>query len=350
MEVKELHFGHRRVCLYQLVKGAAPLVYSIDYHENGQLLLEACRQVGCDGFNLVTISGLHWNQELSPWPVDTVVSKDDNFSGGAPQWLPLLTDEVVPQVERLLDAPPTWRMLAGYSLAGLFAVWTAFQCDLFTRILSASGSMWYPGWLEYAKEHETAAPLQGIYLSVGDKESTSRNAVLQTVGERTRAMADLMAVVVPLGHAFGRIGCFFNGCCYGKQTDSAFGVSFPAMSPAWCEQVREHLISSTADKALPVLPTQLFEAAGCLVIFAIVLAVYLKSNCPASEGSPAAKKAAGISAAVYLASYGVLRFLLELLRGDPRAAVLGLSIGQAISLGVFVVGLVFAIAAYRRRR
>ena len=71
--------------------------------------------------------------------------------------------------------------------------------------------------------------------------------------ERFLPMADLMAVVVPLGHAFGRIGCFFNGCCYGKQTDSAFGVSFPAMSPAWCEQVREHLIPSTADKALPVL-------------------------------------------------------------------------------------------------
>ena len=168
--------------------------------------------------------------------------------------------------------------------------------------------------------------------------------------ERFLPMADLMAVVVPLGHAFGRIGCFFNGCCYGKQTDSAFGVSFPAMSPAWCEQVREGVISSTADKALPVLPTQLFEAAGCLLVFAIVLFVYLKTNRAASGDEAPAKAAAGISAAVYLASYGVLRFLLELLRGDPRAAVLGLSIGQAISLGVFVVGLVFAIAAYHRRR
>lgn len=193
MEIQELHFGHRRVCLYKLLDGAAPLVYSIDYHENGQLLLEACKQVGCSGFDLVTISGLHWNQELSPWPVETVVSKDDNFSGGAGLWLPVLTDEVVPQVERLLDAPPTCRLLAGYSMAGLFAVWTAYQTDLFTRILSASGSMWYPGWLEYAREHQTAVPLQGIYLSVGDKESTSRNAVLQTVGERTRAVADLMA-------------------------------------------------------------------------------------------------------------------------------------------------------------
>lgn len=193
MKIQELQFGHRRVCLYKLVEGTAPLVYSIDYHENGQLLLEACQQVGCEGFNLVTISGLHWNQELSPWPVETVVSKNDNFAGEAGQWLPLLTDEVLPQVERLLDAPPAWRMLAGYSLAGLFAVWAAFQTDLFTRILSASGSMWYPGWLEYAAEYQLVADVQGIYLSVGEQESTSRNAVLQTVGERTQAIAALMA-------------------------------------------------------------------------------------------------------------------------------------------------------------
>lgn len=192
MEIKELQFGHRRVCLYRLLDGEAPLVYSIDYHENGQLLLEACKQVGCEGFNLVTISGLHWNQELSPWPVETVVSRDDRFTGGASGWLQLLTGEIVPQVERLLPAPPAWRCLAGYSMAGLFAVWSAFHTDMFTRILSASGSMWYPGWLEYAREHELAVDLRSAYLSVGEQESTSRNAVLQTVGDRTRAMAALL--------------------------------------------------------------------------------------------------------------------------------------------------------------
>ncbi len=193
MEIQELQFGHRRVCIYKLVQSTAPLIYSIDYHENGQLLLDACRQVDCNGFNLVTISGLRWNQELSPWPVGTVVSRDDNFAGEASMWLPVLTGEVVPQVERLLGASPLWRCLAGYSLAGLFAVWTAYQTDLFTRILSASGSMWYPGWLEYATEHDLVSPLQGVYLSVGDKESTSRNAVLHTVGERTQALAHLLA-------------------------------------------------------------------------------------------------------------------------------------------------------------
>ena len=105
----------------------------------------------------------------------------------------MLTDEIVPQVEQLLDMAPRWRCLAGYSLGGLFAVWTAFQTDVFSRILSASGSMWYPGWLEYAREHQLAGALQGAYLSVGEQESTSRNAVLQTVGERTQAMAALLA-------------------------------------------------------------------------------------------------------------------------------------------------------------
>ena len=193
MEKHELKFGHRRVCLYQMVRQAAPLIYSIDYHENGELLLEAAQQVDCGGFNLVTISGLNWNQELSPWPVDTVVSRDDRFEGNAPEWLPVLTDEIIPQVEKLLEAQPAWRCLAGYSLAGLFAVWAAHQTDAFERILSASGSMWYPGWLEYASEHEFAGFVNGVYLSVGDKESTSRNAVLQTVGERTRSLADMLA-------------------------------------------------------------------------------------------------------------------------------------------------------------
>ena len=78
-------------------------------------------------------------------------------------------------------------------MGGLFAAYSSHRSPLFSRILSASGSMWYPGWLEYAREHETAAPLQGIYLSVGEQESTSRNAVLQTVGERTRQVAELFA-------------------------------------------------------------------------------------------------------------------------------------------------------------
>ena len=85
--------------------------------------------------------------------------------------------------------------------------------------------------------------------------------------ESPLAMSDLICVVLPLGHACGRIGCFFYGCCYGRLSESALAVSFPRGSPAWGEQLEHGLIDSTALRSLPVLPTQLFEAAALLVLW-----------------------------------------------------------------------------------
>ena len=154
--------------------------------------------------------------------------------------------------------------------------------------------------------------------------------------ESPLAMSDLICVVLPLGHACGRIGCFFYGCCYGRLSESALAVSFPRGSPAWGEQLEHGLIDSTALRSLPVLPTQLFEAAALLVLFALVLAIYLRTR----------RYAAG----VYLVGYAFIRFGLEYLRGDPRAAVGPFSISQTISIGVFLAGVVFLTLAFRRPR
>lgn len=154
--------------------------------------------------------------------------------------------------------------------------------------------------------------------------------------ESPLAMSDLICVVLPLGHACGRIGCFFYGCCYGRLSESALAVSFPRGSPAWGEQLEHGLIDSTALRSLPVLPTQLFEAAALLVLFALVLAIYLRTR----------RYAAGI----YLVGYAFIRFGLEYLRGDPRAAVGPFSISQTISIGVFLAGVVFLTLAFRRPR
>ena len=154
--------------------------------------------------------------------------------------------------------------------------------------------------------------------------------------ESPLAMSDLICVVLPLGHACGRIGCFFYGCCYGRLSESALAVSFPRGSPAWGEQLEHGLIDSTALRSLPVLPTQLFEAAALLVLFALVLAIYLRTR----------RYAAG----VYLVGYAFIRFGVEYLRGDPRAAVGPFSISQTISIGVFLAGVVFLTLAFRRPR
>jgi len=153
-------------------------------------------------------------------------------------------------------------------------------------------------------------------------------------------ITDLVLAVVPLGHAFGRVGCFMHGCCYGKLTHSCVGVAFPRESPAWWEQLAASppLIAQTALKSLPVIPTQLFEAAANLVLFAVLYRLY-----------PKHLRQRGFITGCYLVSYATLRFAIEYLRGDPRLAVGPFSISQTISIGLLCLGF-FCIAYARRMR
>ena len=159
--------------------------------------------------------------------------------------------------------------------------------------------------------------------------------------EKVFAMADLLATVIPLGHAFGRIGCFFYGCCYGSVSESAFAVCFPRFSPAWHEQVSHRLIDPSAVCSLPVLPTQLFEAVALLVLFVLLLLRYLRTIRPSANNSTS------FNTSFYLVGYAVIRFWLEYLRGDPRAEIGPFSISQTISIGIFAAGLV--ILGLRKR-
>ncbi|MBQ8292152.1 MAG: prolipoprotein diacylglyceryl transferase [Clostridia bacterium] len=127
------------------------------------------------------------------------------------------------------------------------------------------------------------------------------------------------SLVVPgivLAHAFGRIGCFFGGCCYGMQVspDNIFGVTFPAHSTA------AHKLGLGANgRSVPVLPTQLFEAVFELILFVVMLATR--------------KKTKKYNIEIYCFAYGVFRFILEFFRGDSRGASgLGLSPSQVISI------------------
>ena len=161
--------------------------------------------------------------------------------------------------------------------------------------------------------------------------------------EKSFELADLLATVIPLGHAFGRIGCFFYGCCYGRVSESAFAVCFPRFSPAWHEQVVSGAIPSTAACSLPVLPTQLFEAAALLVLFTFLFLRYRRTVRSTSTSS--------LNLSFYLMGYAVIRFALEYMRGDPRAAVGPFSISQTISLGLFLCGLtIYVLRRFGRGR
>jgi phosphatidylglycerol:prolipoprotein diacylglycerol transferase len=145
--------------------------------------------------------------------------------------------------------------------------------------------------------------------------------------ERPLVLADLLCIVLPLGHAFGRIGCFFYGCCYGRDSNAWCAVVFPAGSPSWYEHGR---------KMVSVLPTQLFEAAALLALFAALLAFWHRKTFMRSFGE-------GALTGLYMIGYGAIRFGIEYLRGDPRAAVGPFSISQTISIGLMMLGVSFVL-------
>ena len=136
-------------------------------------------------FILVAFKIRNWNEELSPWDAPPVFGKQ-GFGHGAEDTLEFVTNALIPEVCRRYQLPETIPViLGGYSLAGLFSLWSAYQTDRFTAIAAASPSVWFPGWREYAEDHTPGA--EYIYLSLGDKEEKAKNKVMAAVGDCIRA-------------------------------------------------------------------------------------------------------------------------------------------------------------------
>lgn len=141
------------------------------------------------GWTWVGIEGLDWNRDLTPWPAKSVFRGQPDFGGCAAQTLRRLTDEMMPTVEA--DLQPSVRIIAGYSLAGLFALYAALETELFPIAASVSGSMWYPGFADYADRKARAPKL--AYFSVGDREKLGRNAAFHSIEDCTRRICDGLA-------------------------------------------------------------------------------------------------------------------------------------------------------------
>lgn len=126
-------------------------------------------------------------------------------------------------------------------------------------------------------------------------------------------------VGIVLAHAFGRIGCFFAGCCHGGETNAWYGIVFPKGSiPSWAFK--------NGLEPVKVVPTQLIESFFCFGLFFVLH--FLKKN----------------QFAIYLMSYGLFRFLIEFAREDDRGAFIGkLSPSQTLSLLAIIAGIVLLV-------
>lgn len=131
---------------------------------------------------------------------------------------------------------------------------------------------------------------------------------------------------IALAHGIGRIGCFLAGCCYGKITESFLGICFPVGSPVYYDLVHNFHLTPNIASVTKVLPTQLFEAIFCFLLFAALL--FIKKH----------------RTNIYLISYGIFRFFIEYLRIDNRGSIgMSLSPSQLLSIVCVVLGILLFV-------
>lgn len=208
--------------------------------------------------------------------------------------------------------------VAGARAGYVWEHWAEFsQKPLEIFMLQHGGLMFYGG-------------LIGAWIAVTGYALVTHRSVMQVY--------DISVSALPLGHAIGRLGCFFNGCCYGRVSDCFLAVTFPRGSFPWESQLSRGLIDYSARRSLPVLPSQLFEAVLDLILFAVLFRSY---------GRPGRR--AGMQVAVYALSYSAIRFIVEMTRDDERFHIGSISIGQLISLGIFAFGAAVLVFVLCRR-
>lgn len=150
-----------------------------------------------EGVSLVSVGVDLWEENFSPWCAPRVFAKGPNFGDGAQKTLDTLINQVIPWAESELTDPPAYRMLVGYSLAGLFSLWAGLSqacitpIPTFQRIGAVSGSFWFPGLLDYVDQQLRggAVSLTHAYLSLGDREARTPNPQIMHVRENAELLA-----------------------------------------------------------------------------------------------------------------------------------------------------------------
>lgn len=191
----------------------APIVYLLgDVADNSPIQVP-------EGVSLVNVGVDLWEENFSPWCAPRVFAKGPNFGDGAQKTLDTLINQVIPWAESELTDPPAYRVLVGYSLAGLFSLWAGVSQQVargcqpdtatapqlsgpdaphvgapaatFQRVGAVSGSFWFPGLLDYVDQQLSGGVvgLTHAYLSLGDREARTPNPQIMHVRENAELLA-----------------------------------------------------------------------------------------------------------------------------------------------------------------
>ncbi len=163
-----------------------PLIVLNTVMGEGEKVYNECLKLGAKDFVLCAIGNLNWDDDMSPWAAPAISQNDTPCSGKADEYLKILIEKIIPTVKNKFQYNPKHISIAGYSLAGLFAIYSLYKTDVFCSAASASGSFWYPGFTDFVKSNEMKIKPKSLYLSLGDTEKNSKITILQSVQDNTQ--------------------------------------------------------------------------------------------------------------------------------------------------------------------
>ena len=170
----------------------APILYVVDMVAHPFDFAQAVQGFTC---HVATLPVADWNTQMTPWPAPGLYKGEEAYPGKAAQTLGEFVHDHMPAIEQAHALNPRSRAIAGYSLGGLFALWSLISSDVFDAAASMSGSLWYPGWLEWladALREQRSLANKYVYLSLGTKEKRARPEILKTVETNTLATRDAL--------------------------------------------------------------------------------------------------------------------------------------------------------------
>jgi predicted alpha/beta superfamily hydrolase len=193
MKKETIQIADRTCTIYKSEHPEYLLIQPIDEHDLELLDNEVAviQSQTNKPFTLVAFEIKDWQSELTPWTAAAVFGRVP-FGDGAVATLSFIKDIFIPHLQQiqLFDKDKMKCVLGGYSLAGFFALWSSYQTEIFDGIAAVSPSVWYPQWMEYAKDNKPLAT--SIYLSLGDKEEKTKNPIMAQAGNCIRKQQELL--------------------------------------------------------------------------------------------------------------------------------------------------------------
>lgn len=164
-------------------------ISNVQFGEGGSNIERKVKQTAECEFCMCELVVNDWDRYLTPWKAD-VNMNGRVFQGQASELLTDIKSVILPKIKEYSSNARIY--IAGYSLAGLFALWSIYECNEFAGVACCSGSLWYPGWIEYATQHSLKNNIS-VYLSLGRKEKNTKHYLIKSVEEKTQQQFELLA-------------------------------------------------------------------------------------------------------------------------------------------------------------